>query len=91
MKFLHLKCGLSKIFEVFSSPVQAFLAITLVSPNATRIIHFKTNNNNNNDNNNTTTTTTTNNNNNNNDNNNISNNNNNNNNNKFFFFSGEQN
>ena len=53
MKFLHFKCGLRKIFEVFSSPVQAFLASTLVALNATRIIHFKTINNidnNNNDN-----------------------------------------
>ena len=55
IKFLHLKCGLNRIFEVFSSPVRAlnfqpFLATTLVALNASRVIDFKTNNNNNNNN-----------------------------------------
>ena len=55
IKFLHLKCGLNKIFEVFSIPVrawnfQAFLATTLVALNARRVIDFKTNNNINNTN-----------------------------------------
>ena len=57
IKFLHLKCGLNRIFEVFSSPVRAlnfqpFLATTLVALNASRVIDFKTNDNNNNNNNN---------------------------------------